>query len=97
MSCSRPLSRRGVQRIAPRFIGGLRSVSWMQPREGRQKTARLRVVSSYNLNAMRAILSSLTGLISSGAQVPTVETVGYCRVSLAGQRPGDPEMRSHPC
>ena len=91
------LSRQGLPTIAHLFVGGWKMASLMQPREGRQKMSPPAVSSLYEFELMIAILPSLTGLISSGAQVPTVETVGYCRVSLAGQRPGDPEMRPPPC
>ena len=66
-------------------------------REGRQKTTPLPDVSFIDLNTSRGILPSLTGLIGSAALTPTVETVGYGRVSLAGQYRGDPVMRSHAC
>ncbi len=92
-----PLSRQGHPTIAHRFIGGFRIALQTQPREGRQKSTPLQDVSFSDLNTSRGILPSLTGLIGSAALTPTVETVGYCRVSLAGQRPGDPEMRPPPC
>jgi hypothetical protein len=92
-----PMSRQGLPTIAHRFIGGFRHALGMQPREGRKTLTRWVVTQWNGLFANRKILPSLTGLIGLAPLTPTVETVGYCRVSLMGQRLGDRRMRSHAC
>ncbi len=86
------LSRQGHPTIAHRFNGGFKHACVIQPRQGRQKTARSVDTPSNELLALRGILPSLTGLIRSRSLNPTVETESYCRVSLTGQRPGNPEI-----
>ena len=58
-----------------------------QPRQGRQTPApsprRLR-----SGHGFRRLLPSLAGLVGSSGRSPTVETVGYFRLSLTGQNPG---------
>ena len=87
-----PLSRQGHPTIAHRFIGGFRIALQTQPRQGRQKPTPLPFLHINDLGTNSQILPSLTGLIGLAARTPTVETVGYCRVSLAGQRVSNPEI-----
>ena len=91
------MSRQGLPTVAHRFIGGFRHAWWMQPREGRQTLTRSVVTQCSGIFASRGILPSLTGLIGLEALTPTVETVGYCRVSLPGQRPGELGIRRQAC
>ena len=91
------LSRQGLPTIAHRFNGGFRIALWMQPREGRQKVTLFRDATPENPDASRRNLPSLSGLLTRIGRTPTVETVGYCRVSLPGQRPGVLDPRSLPC
>ena len=92
-----PWSRQGHPTVAHRFIGGFRHASRMQPREGRQNSTPSPEVPFGDPLTSREFLSSLKGLLASAALAPTIETVGYYRVSLAGQRKGDREMRSRSC
>ena len=92
-----PLSRQGHPTLAHRFIGGCRHSLKKQPREGRQKVTPLRDAKSENPDASRRNLPSLSGLLTGIGRTPTVETVGDCRVSLPGQRPGNLNPRSRAC
>lgn len=94
------LSRQGLSTIAHRFIGGYRYAWGMQPRQGRQYLTQQPVSIINDPGKDPQLLPSLTGLIGSAVLITTVETVGYCHVSLTGltgQRPGDLETRSHSC
>jgi hypothetical protein len=91
------LSRQGLSTIAHRFIGGSRYAPGMQPRQGRQNSTQHPVLIINDLGKNPQLLPSLMGLIGSAALTTTVETVGYCRVSLAEQRPGDLDTRNPSC
>ena len=80
------LSRQGHPRIAHRFNGGRASSGTpMSPvRDGR--SGRSPWPRAVGVGPPCEILSPLTGLGPDMSVYPTDESVGYCRVSLPGQR-----------
>ena len=80
------LSRQGLPRVAHRFNGGRAPGRNDESRQGRQNRAIIVLTSGRRGATRRASVAPVGAADRERIRGPTDESVGYCRVSLPGQR-----------